>query len=245
MNTQITSFAALTLAERLTLTRRGTAYFAQRLAELSDDELDQNSLLPGWSRRHLLAHVGYNAAALSRLMSWAATGVETPMYASSEQRAREIDSGAQTDPATLRQFFRRTTSQLDHKWNELPDVAWSAEVRTAQGRQVPASEAVWLRAREVWVHAVDLATSGRFAEFPSPVIHSLLDDIVGMWRRKNTGDGLLLAIEGQQPIEIVPGSQHSTTVTGSLPAITRWAAGRGAVGVTFAGDGSTVAPPWL
>lgn len=245
MTTETTSFHDESLAHRITLTRRGTAYFAQRLAELPDNDFDQNSLLSGWSRRHLLAHVGYNAAALCRLMDWAATGVENLMYQSTEQRAQEIESGARSDPATLRQFFGRTANQLDQKWQRLPAVAWSAVVRTAQGRQVPAAEAVWLRAREVWIHAVDLATSGRFTDFPSPVLHSLLDDIVEMWRRKNTGGGLVLAITGRQPIEVTAGSQPCLTVTGSLPAVTRWAAGRGAVNVSFS-DGADAAPPtWL
>ena len=57
-------FADLDLSERLLIARRGTAYFAQRLAELSDDDFGGDTLLPGWSRRHLVAHVGYNAAAL-------------------------------------------------------------------------------------------------------------------------------------------------------------------------------------
>ena len=48
-------FADLDLSERLLIARRGTAYFAQRLAELSDDDFDGDTLLPGWSRRHLVA----------------------------------------------------------------------------------------------------------------------------------------------------------------------------------------------
>jgi maleylpyruvate isomerase len=69
------SFHDLDLSERRLIARRGTALFAQRLAELSDDDLEAGSLLDGWTRKHLVAHVGYNAAALCRLMDWAATGV--------------------------------------------------------------------------------------------------------------------------------------------------------------------------
>ena len=43
---------------------------------------------PGWSRRHVVAHVGYNARALTRLVEWAKTGIETPMYASADQSGR-------------------------------------------------------------------------------------------------------------------------------------------------------------
>ena len=87
-------FHDLELSERRLIARRGTAFFAQRLAELTDDDLEVASLLDGWTRKHLVAHVGYNAAALCRLMDWAATGVETPMYPSAEHRDREIKEGA-------------------------------------------------------------------------------------------------------------------------------------------------------
>src|SRR5690606_1903973 len=73
----------------LLLARRGTAYFERKLAELSDDDFDGPSLLPGWDRRHVIAHVGYNARALTHLTEWAATGVETPMYPTPEARNAE------------------------------------------------------------------------------------------------------------------------------------------------------------
>ncbi len=51
-------FNDLELSERLLIARRGTAYLSQRLAELTDDELDGPTLLDGWTRRHLVAHIG-------------------------------------------------------------------------------------------------------------------------------------------------------------------------------------------
>ncbi len=51
-------FNDLELSERLLVARRGTAYLSQRLAELTDDELDgPPTLLDGWTRRHLVAHL--------------------------------------------------------------------------------------------------------------------------------------------------------------------------------------------
>ncbi|MDV2476261.1 maleylpyruvate isomerase family mycothiol-dependent enzyme [Rhodococcus zopfii] len=234
-------FNELELSERLLIARRGTSYLSQRLAELTDDELDGPTLLDGWSRRHLVAHIGYNAAALCRLMDWAATGVETPMYASTDQRAQEIAEGATLSPAALRNLFAHTVARLDEKWRNLPDSAWQAQVRTAQGRLVPAEESAWMRTREVWIHAVDLGNGGRFGDFPEVVLDSLLDDIVGMWRKKDLGAGLALEVEGRAPV-IVKDAEVTQKVQGSLASVVRWAAGRGAVGVT----GGEVTPPrWL
>ncbi|HET9858195.1 MAG TPA: maleylpyruvate isomerase N-terminal domain-containing protein [Nocardioidaceae bacterium] len=59
------------------------------------------SLLPGWSRGHVVTHVARNADGLRNLLVWARTGVETPQYPSWEQRNRDIDSGAGRPHAAL------------------------------------------------------------------------------------------------------------------------------------------------
>ncbi|QBJ96966.1 maleylpyruvate isomerase family mycothiol-dependent enzyme [Rhodococcus sp. ABRD24] len=237
------AFNDLDLSERLDLARRGTAYFAQRLADLPDGGLSGPSLLDGWTRAHLVAHVGYNAAALCRLLDWAATGVETPMYESAEQRAQEIAEGATLSPAAIRNLFEHTVARLDGSWRSLPDAAWNAEVRTAQGRTVPVSETAWIRSREVWIHAVDLGNGGRFGDFPTVVLESLLAEIVGMWRRKGEGGGLVLQVDGAASVA-VDETAETRRVSGSLAGVVRWAAGRGAVGVTVAG--ADEGPPrWL
>lgn len=236
-------FNDLDLAERLDIAREGTAYFAQRLAALADAEFDDPSLLDGWTRRHLVAHVGYNAAALCRILDWAATGVETPMYESMEQRAREIEEGSTLSVGSLRNLFTHTAAQLDEKWRTLPAEAWAAQVRTAQGRMVPASETAWMRSREVWIHTVDLGNGGRFEDLPEVVLDSLLDDIVGMWRRKGEGAGLVLEVDDRRFVVVEDGPPVTDTVAGPLAAVVRWASGRGSVGLTA---GSALQPPlWL
>lgn len=73
---------------------KGTAAFEAAVHWLTDSGLTMPSYLPGWSRAHVVAHVARNADALVNLLTWARTGVETPMYASGDQRAREIEEGA-------------------------------------------------------------------------------------------------------------------------------------------------------
>lgn len=235
------AFDALVLPERLLIARRGTAYLARRIAELTDSDFDDATLLDGWTRRHLVAHAAYNAVALCRLLDWAVTGKETPMYASTEQRGREIADGATLNAGALRNLFLHSCARLDEKWRHLPRAAWTETVRTAQGRQVPAEETVWMRTREVWIHAVDLDNGARFGDFPVPVLESLLTDVVGAWRTRSAGTNLVIAVDGREPIAVHPGTQPITTVTGTLPAVARWATGRGSVGI----DGGGLAPRWL
>jgi len=179
------------MTDARTWTRQGTKLFLDAVAELSDAAFDEPSGLPGWSRRHVVAHLHYNAEALRRLVSWAATGVEQPMYASSQARGEEIEQGALLPVGTLRQLVATSATALESDLDALPETAWAAEVRTAQGRLIPASQIPWLRAREVAVHAVDLRAGVTFADLPEGFVAELLVDVVR--RRAEYGDGPDLA----------------------------------------------------
>src|SRR3982751_334442 len=52
------------------------------------------SILPGWTRGHVLSHVARNADSCVNLLTWARTGVETPQYASAAHRAADVAAGA-------------------------------------------------------------------------------------------------------------------------------------------------------
>ncbi|MEV6338710.1 maleylpyruvate isomerase family mycothiol-dependent enzyme [Nocardia vinacea] len=237
-------FHDLARTEQSLLAHRGTAYFAERLAALTDDELGEPTLLKGWTRRHLIAHVSYNAVALGNLVDWAATGIETSMYTSPEQRGRDIEAGATMSPAALRNLFDHTVARLDEKWRNLPDAAWDTNVRTVQGRSVPVVATLWMRSREVWIHAVDLANGGRFDVFPDVISNSLLDDVVSVWRKRDVGAGLAFRVDDRAPVAVLPEVSTSTTITGSLAAVTRWVTGRGAIGITTTGP-VVAAPSWI
>lgn len=237
------------LQEDLLQARRGTAFFARKLNELTDAELDGGTLLPDWTRRHVVAHVGYNARAIARLVEWAATGVETPMYPSAEARNHEIDFGATLSPIALRNLFDHSAVHLSVEWRDLPDLNWENEVRTAQGRTVPASETVWMRTREVWTHAVDLDNGATFNDIPAPVLERLLKDITGAWKTRGTDTGLLITVDDTELTFGDTAAADPTLITGTLPAVVEWATGRGSNGVNADGpltQGTTpAAPKWI
>ncbi|MDR6417550.1 maleylpyruvate isomerase family mycothiol-dependent enzyme [Pseudarthrobacter sulfonivorans] len=237
------------LLQSLLQARRGTAFFARKLNELTDADLDGASLLPGWTRRHIVAHVGYNARAIARLVEWAATGVETPMYSSPEARNQEIEFGATLSPIALRNLFDHSAVHLSVEWRDLPEDAWQHKVKTAQGRTVPAEETVWMRTREVWMHAVDLDNGASFSDIPAPVLERLLEDITGAWKTRGTAAGLLVKVAGTDSAFGDASATNPTIITGPLPAIAQWAAGRGTDGVHIAGSGAggtvAAAPKWI
>ncbi|MEO6826937.1 MAG: maleylpyruvate isomerase family mycothiol-dependent enzyme [Microbacteriaceae bacterium] len=231
--------------------RDGTAYFLRTLGQLADDEFQSPSLLPGWSRSHLIAHVGYNARAIIRLAGWAQTGLEQPMYPSTQARRSEIEQGATLSPTELRQLAMDTAAQLDQRWRGLTDVAWHAEIRTSQGRVVPASATLWMRTREVWLHAVDLDNGGSFTHFPGELIDHLLADVLSNWRRRRDSEDIpnfVLAPTDRDRIRSVgdPESNDAVVLHGTAVALARWATGRGHSDVvTTDGSAAPAAPQWL
>ncbi len=161
----------------------GTSLFLGAVAGLGgsddvEDRYDAPSLLPGWTRRHLVAHVAANADALRNLVTWAATGEPTPMYASPQARAVGIERGLTLSADALSAWLRGSAAALATSFDELTGPQWAAQVVTAQGRSIPASDIPWLRAREVFVHAVDLRLGPTFADLPDDVLEALCTDVV-------------------------------------------------------------------
>ncbi|MHA6511225.1 maleylpyruvate isomerase family mycothiol-dependent enzyme [Tessaracoccus sp. Z1128] len=216
-----------TLADALRWVEEGTAIVHREVESIGSepDAWERSSGLPGWSRAYLLSHLTNNAHALRNLARWARTGVETPMYASPEQRTADIVAGAAKHPAALVSDFKAAADALAADWAELAVEQWAAPVRTAQGRTVPASEAPWLRAREVMVHAVDLSAGVTFGDLPEDFCLALIDDITA---KRSTA-------EGEPP-----------AVAGPPAQVAAWLAGRPFAGVTAAGGGPAPdLPPWL
>jgi len=236
--------SAMNLDERLAIVRRGTEHFAEALAELYDADLDGDSLLPGWSRRHVVAHVGYNALAIARLVDWATTGVETRMYESPDARDSEIAHGAALSAKELRRLFEHSAAELERAWRGLPEKNWTKQVKTSSGRMVPATETVWMRTREVWIHAVDLDDGASFDDIPAEVLEHILTDVTDAWKARDDQGGLRLeATDGTKPV-FGDLAADAEVVSGSLADLAAWATGRGVDGVTSSTE-LTDAPVWL
>jgi maleylpyruvate isomerase len=203
----------------------GTALFQDARSPLNDSELREPTAFPGWTRAHLLAHVGFNARALQRLASWARTGQRNPMYASPEQRAAEIEDGATWDAARLRELVVTSASDLAADLDSLTDEQWRAEVVTAQGRTVQATELPWMRTREVWIHAVDLDAGVLFDDFPSDLCAALLDDVTARRSAQGKDPALRLQSDDGKSWDVA-GAGEPVVVSGSVQQLAAWLTGR-------------------
>ncbi|MEU9349137.1 maleylpyruvate isomerase family mycothiol-dependent enzyme [Streptomyces sp. NPDC048278] len=227
----------------------GTAVFEAAARTVTDAGFTRPSLLPGWTRAHVVAHVARNADALVNLLTWARTGVTTPMYTSPEQRSREIEEGARLSPDELRADLRAAGARLAEAADALPEAAWDARVRTARGREVPVSQTAWMRVREVWVHAVDLDAHTTFDDLPPDVCAALLDDVTASFTARADAPRVRLrAVSGDREWAFgAPGTARPVTVTAEVPSLAAYATGRPVPAVLHADGGEPlpVLPAWL
>lgn len=167
-----------TLTDALNWQATGTQLLDELITGLTSDDAKGSSGLPQWSRAHVVAHLNGNADALLNLVTWAASGIETPMYGSPSQRDLDIERGSTLSPYDLTVWFAQSVTNLQRAQDQLTSSQWTHDVVTAQGRVVAATEIPWLRAREVFVHAVDLDRGVSFADLPTDFLEALVADIV-------------------------------------------------------------------
>jgi maleylpyruvate isomerase len=123
---------------------------------LSESDLRAPSLLPGWSRGHVLAHLARNADAMRNLLAGARAGQQRPAYASAEARAADIEAGAAADARELVDDLAAAAMAFRTTARQLPGEAWHFQVRMLDGASFPASKLLVRRLAEVELHHCDL-----------------------------------------------------------------------------------------
>src|SRR5688500_18781026 len=131
-----------------------TARLSEALSACGDTDLAGPSLLPGWTRGHVVTHLARNADALLNLVNWATTGRETPMYPSREVRDADIAAGAGRAAAEQLTDLAESARRLEESLAAMPSEAQERMVATASA-QFPGREIPLVRVREVEIHHVD------------------------------------------------------------------------------------------
>jgi len=205
---------------------------------VSDQQAREPSLLPGWSRGHLLTHVARNADSLRNLLIWARTGVETPQYSHPGERAEGIADGAGRSSAELLADLVASAAALDAEAAFLPDTAWAAQVRKLNGDAHPAWFILWRRLTEVEFHHVDLGVGYSAADWPEPFATYGLAQVAADFTGPDSPAVLLRCSDAPVMVQIGPaGEQPAHTVTGPVRPLLAWLAGRSS------GTGLTAEPP--
>lgn len=210
---------------------------------LDDPALREPSLLPGWTRAHVLTHVARNADGIANLVSWARTGEEVPMYAGGRAgRDADIEAGSQRHIGDIRLDLNDSAERLLEAFADFPVEGLDREVTFGSGATAYGGELPLLRVRELEIHHVDLRWGYTPADWSEAFACRTLDQVAPQFRdrdcpvsRLETPDGRCWEVAAQGP-----------TLRGDLRDLTAWLVGRPAVGELALDPAGAVpsAPRW-
>lgn len=160
---------------------------SQRLIDsvsvLTDDQVRATSLVPPWTRGHVLTHVCRAGDSLIRLLSWARTEVEIAQYPSMDFRAAEIEAGCRRTVSEIVGDLQSNVASFDREVRSLPAAAWSFPVVPRTGEPRTPATLVPIRLRELEIHHVDLDVGYTFADIPALDAHWILGDLLDAMER--------------------------------------------------------------
>ncbi len=223
-------------------------------ALLTDSQAREPSLLPGWTRGHVLTHIARNADGLGNLLRWAHTGTQIPMYASTHARDAAIEAGAGRAAAELAADVRDSAAEFAERADSLPAEAWTVPVRTRTGGAFPALGVLERRLSEVEIHHVDLGAGYGTGDWPGDFVAAALPRVARSFSgREDTPRCRILPDGTEDGFWIGPPDRAAATVAGGPVAIAgparellAWLLGRGSgtgLQVT-SGDGLPALPAW-
>lgn len=206
----------------------------------SDADIRAPSLLPDWSRGHVLTHLARNADGLSATLAGALRGERVPRYPHGPQgRNADIETGAGRSATELLADVRSSADALDRLWDE---------VVRADGWQLQCDDRttgdyLWARWREVEIHRVDLAGRYTADQWPAEFVGYLLPVLAGSLADRAQGALRITVTEAGSRTADLPGTSWAvegpgdvTELAGPDWALLAWALGRpGAAGGTLNG----------
>jgi maleylpyruvate isomerase len=126
------------------------------LDTFTDEQARGASLLPGWTRGHVLTHLARSADGDRRCAEHAARGEIGMKYPEGmEARATDIEAGAARAALDLVADLETAQHALVASWSAHTDDAWTMLADTPMGLRTIA-DLVSSRRRELLVHLVDL-----------------------------------------------------------------------------------------
>jgi maleylpyruvate isomerase len=134
---------------------------------MADSDLRAPSLLPGWTRAHVLAHLARGADAMRNLLVGARSGQVRPAYTSAEARQADIDQGAAMTARDLMDDLAGSAMALRTVARQLPDEAWQVRLRILDSAPFPAAQILTRRLVELELHHCDLGAGYGAADWPA------------------------------------------------------------------------------
>ncbi len=213
--------AGMTPARQLDLLRRASAHWLATLTMLTDEEYAAPSLLPGWTRAHVVAHVALNAEALAGALRGVASGHPVPMYPSSE--ARDADIAALVATASPTELRERNRAAIDDF--ELAETALIGDPSEASIERIPGGprftveSCIGRRLCEVEIHHADLGLTWTSADWAPEFAEWVVEERAGRLPH--------VALRAVDTGRAWSTPDAAVEVSGSTAALAWWLTGRG------------------
>ena len=228
-----------------TLVEEQTALLLATVDAMSEADLAAPSVLPDWSRGHILGHIAGNAEGLGRRARSVIDGVPRAMYESPQTRDGDIAWRSGRSLAEHRLALVATHEDAMRDFAGLPSARSGEEVELRGGLVIRMGDFTLLRLQEVCIHHSDLATqSYTWMDWPDELSAWALPRAVHMFASR--GDFPVNWVEGDGQ-RLVVTSADGPGLVGSGTEVLAWITGRApGAGLTPVGLGDVpVAPKWL
>ena len=206
------------LEELATATRR----LVRSVDGMPEHTYAEPSLLPDWTRGHVVAHLALNAEGLAGALRGLTEGTSVPMYASPEARDADIAALGKAAPEAIRSRLLGGTTDFVSAVSAVPEEAWGVDLdRTPGGRTYKAGAVVGMRHREVEIHHADLGLGYTHADWPQQFAVRLID---AMARREHPTPFSMRALDLDRTWHVGDGGP---TVSATAAELGWWLTGRG------------------
>jgi maleylpyruvate isomerase len=144
-----------------------TARLLEAADRLSDDDARKPSLLPDWTRGHVLTHLANVGDAMVNLLEWARSGEPQAAYAGKQARNAAIEAGADRPAKELAADVARSAEAFRAAVARVPEEGWERRLRILDSAEFPASQVPMRRLVELELHHVDLGVGYTSADWPA------------------------------------------------------------------------------
>ncbi|CAM3560370.1 maleylpyruvate isomerase family mycothiol-dependent enzyme [Nocardioides marinus] len=194
---------------------------------MTDDTWHGDSLLPGWTRAHLVAHLTLNAEGLAGSLEGLRQGRGVPMYPSAEARDHDIEELSGAAVPVVRDRLLGSVSRFADAVAAMDDQEWSRRIdRVPGGPTFRAAAVPAMRWREVEIHHVDLAVGYGHQDWPHAFAEATVDSMAARLADLSPGFRLLLTDAGRER-DVGNVAPDAPVVRGSAADTARWLSGRG------------------
>jgi len=193
---------------------------------LRGDRWSEPSVLPGWTRAHVVGHLALNAEGLARAVDSLAHELVVPVYDSNERRDADIEELAQADPPEIRERLFASAQRLRDALATLDATQWQAQVmRVPGGPAWPVMTLPGSRRREVEIHHVDLDAGYHHRDWPEDFCIELLDLVTA--NHADSPDSGTFTIRATDTVRTWHVGAEQPVVEGTAADLAWWLVGRG------------------